>query len=180
MQSGLKQNFSLFCRKKRVQSSMRRLSIWFSVFVFIAVCCISMLWGFSSTQNAGDDINGIWMTESRQSMVQVYRIGDKYFGKVYWLKFPNDPDNGKPKVDKKNPDPKLRSRAILGLQLVNNFTYDSKEKEWGGGTIYDPKSGNTYNCKATMMDKNTLKVRGYVGFSWMGLGRTEVWKKIMN
>jgi uncharacterized protein (DUF2147 family) len=150
------------------------------LYICLAVACISIIKLFTFAQVSGDEINGIWMTESKESMVQVYRIGNKYYGKLYWLKIPNDPETGKPKLDKRNPEPKLRTRPILGLQLINNFTYDAQEKEWSGGTIYDPKSGNTYNCKVVMTDKNTIKVRGYIGFSWMGLGRTEVWHKIMN
>ena len=47
--------------------------------------------------------------------------------------------------------------------------------EWKGGDIYDPESGKTYSSYMFLKDKNTLKVRGYVGISLFG--RTEVWTR---
>ena len=44
------------------------------------------------------------------------------------------------------------------------------------GDIYDPESGKTYSSFFIhLKDKNTLKVRGYVGISL--LGRTEIWTR---
>jgi len=126
-----------------------------------------------------NDITGIWLTQSTETMIEVRKNGANYTGKIFWLKFPISPKTNKPKIDIENPDPNLRSRAIIGLNLLIDFTF-SPEKGTGSGDIYDPKSGKTYNCKATLVDANTLKIRGYIGASWMGLGRTEVWKKIKN
>jgi len=47
--------------------------------------------------------------------------------------------------------------------------------EWNGGKILDPKSGKIYKCYITLKDENTLKLRGYIGFSL--LGRTEYWQR---
>ncbi|GIS21656.1 MAG: hypothetical protein CM15mP122_1620 [Bacteroidota bacterium] len=44
-----------------------------------------------------------------------------------------------------------------------------------GGTILDPKSGKIYDCYISLEDDNTLKVRGFLGFSL--LGRTQIWKR---
>jgi uncharacterized protein (DUF2147 family) len=46
---------------------------------------------------------------------------------------------------------------------------------WSGGFIYDPNSGKTYRCKLKLKDRNTLKLRGYIGISL--LGRTDVWTR---
>jgi uncharacterized protein (DUF2147 family) len=46
---------------------------------------------------------------------------------------------------------------------------------WEEGTILDPKSGKVYDCYINLEDANTLKVRGYLGFSF--LGRTQIWKR---
>ena len=46
---------------------------------------------------------------------------------------------------------------------------------WEEGTILDPKSGKVYDCYINLEDGNTLKVRGYLGFSF--LGRTQIWKR---
>ena len=39
----------------------------------------------------------------------------------------------------------------------------------------DPANGKRYDCTISLADDNTLNVRGFVGFSF--LGRTQVWKR---
>jgi len=120
----------------------------------------------------GDAIIGRWQNPSGEGQVQIYKKGDKFYGKLAWIKIPND-ENGKPKTDKLNPDDALKSRPELGLELLKDFTYD--DGTYKDGTIYDPKSGKTYSCKMTLSE-NTLKIRGYIGISL--LGRTEVWTRV--
>ena len=77
---------------------------------------------------------------------------------------------GKPKNDRKNPDPALRSRAVAGIQMMEDFTYSGALV--GGGRIYDPESGKTYKCKMWLTGTNrSSKVHGYVGFSLIGRTR---------
>jgi uncharacterized protein (DUF2147 family) len=87
---------------------------------------------------------------------------------------PNASDD-RPDRDVKNPDPALRDRLLTGLELFRGFSYDG-DGRWTGGTIYDPNSGKTYRCIITWVDKNTLKVRGYIGVPM--LGRTETWNRV--
>lgn len=119
-------------------------------------------------------ILGTWLTGSQKAAVTVYKEGDKYFGKITWLKTPNYED-GKPKVDKNNPDDKRKSDPLMGLNLLKEFVHTGGDK-WEKGTIYDPENGKTYSCKITMVDKDKLDVRGYVGISM--LGRTQTWIRI--
>ncbi len=83
-------------------------------------------------------------------------------------------DEDRPDTDEKNPDPALRNRPLIGLQLFQGFDYAGNGR-WTGGTIYVPNSGKTYRCIVTYVDHNTLKVRGYIGVSL--LGRTETWTR---
>ena len=46
---------------------------------------------------------------------------------------------------------------------------------WKEGTIYDPESGKTYSCKLTLESPKRLKVRGFIGFSF--IGRTQIWTR---
>ena len=149
---------------------------WFGILLLLLFCINGM--ALKSDKPAkGNDIEGVWLTQSKESMIEITRSGNNYLGKVMWLKFPISPFTHKAKVDVKNPDLKLRDRPIIGLNLLIGFKY-SPETKIGEGDIYDPKSGTTYNCKATLLDPNTLNIRGYIGALWMGLGRTEVWKRI--
>ncbi len=120
-----------------------------------------------------DDIVGIWKNGEGTGMIEIYKKEDKFFGKVVWLKVPNKAD-GTPRTDDKNPDEKLRSQPLMGIENLRNFVWLS-DGVWQKGTIYDPKKGKTYSCNITMTDGNTLEVRGYIGISL--IGRTDTWKR---
>lgn len=130
---------------------------------------------FAFAQAEADQIIGDWLTTNGRSKVHIYKSNNKYFGKISWLKEPEE--NGKPKVDKNNTDPKKRNNPLIGLNLLRNFVY-YKNNVWEDGNIYDPENGKDYSCKMTLTDKNTLEVRGYIGFSL--IGRTVIWKRITN
>ena len=124
-------------------------------------------------QNA-DAILGKWINPSGEGQIQIYKKGDLFYGKLVWLKLPNDEATNKPKVDKNNPDKNLQSRPILGLEILKNFKFDG-DNVYEDGNIYDPKNGKDYSCKMTL-NGNKLKIRGYIGISL--LGRSEVWTRI--
>ncbi len=125
-----------------------------------------------------DDVVGVWLTQYKDSKVEIYKDGNKYFGKIVWLETPIDSITGKPKVDDKNENPALRNRPIMGMKLLENFVFDGDD-EWEDGTIYDPKKGKTYSCYMEFPDENNkdrLKIRGYIGVSL--LGRTVYWTRV--
>ena len=127
------------------------------------------------TSTPADKITGNWQTAGDDwAHVQIYKSGNKYYGKIIKLKHPLN-ENGKPKVDQNNPDAGKRNNPVIGLQIMSNFSYDGKE-EWKNGTIYDPESGDTYKCVMWLDNENTLNVRGYMGISL--IGRTEKWKRV--
>jgi uncharacterized protein (DUF2147 family) len=127
---------------------------------------------FAASAQKADVILGSWANASGEDHILIYKKGNKYFGKLDWIKFPND-DQGKAKSDKHNPNEALRTRPLLGLELLKDFVYD-EDNVYDDGTIYDPKSGKTYSCKMTL-EGNTLKIRGYVGISLFG--RSETWTR---
>lgn len=119
-----------------------------------------------------DAVTGIWLNEEKDAKVQIYKSGDKYFGKLVWMVHALEDDGKTPRKDSKNSDPKLRERGLMNLVILNNFSYD--DGEWTGGKIYDPKSGKTYSSKMKLSGKE-LNIRGYVGVSMFG--RTTVWTR---
>ena len=130
----------------------------------------------SSTENAGDKLIGVWMPSDGRSYLKIDKIGNKYFGRVVWLKEPND-ENGNPRVDKNNPDESLRSTPLKGYRVLKDFVYNSEKEIWEDGTIYDPKNGTTYNCKIELIEDNKIEVRGFVGAAVFG--RTDVWTRLV-
>ncbi|HEX8507360.1 MAG TPA: DUF2147 domain-containing protein [Hymenobacter sp.] len=120
-----------------------------------------------------DAVVGVWKNGEGTGMIQIFKKGDKYYGRLVWLKVPNNPD-GTPRTDVNNPDEAKRKMPLKGLENMRDFTAAGDNK-WEGGKIYDPKNGSDYSCEMTLVDANTLEVRGFIGVSLFG--RTDVWKR---
>jgi uncharacterized protein (DUF2147 family) len=142
----------------------------------ILMTLVALFMGATSAmaQDAGDKLIGIWEPSNGKARVKIEKIGNKYYGKIVWLKEPNDPQTGKAKLDKNNPDESMRTVPLKGYRMLKDFTYANGE--WSNGTIYDPESGSTYSCVIKAKDDNTLDIRGFVGVK--ALGRTDVWKRL--
>lgn len=145
--------------------------------LFIALVGMFTFSAHTAQAQKANDILGTWLNADKDAHVQIYQEGNNFFGKIVWLKTPIDPETGKPKTDKLNPDESLKSRPSMGLVLLKDFVFD--DDEWEDGTIYDPKSGKTYSCYMEFDDDDNLdklKIRGYIGVSL--LGKTTYWTRV--
>jgi uncharacterized protein (DUF2147 family) len=128
--------------------------------------------------NDADGIVGLWNTSGNDARIEIYKCGTEYCAKISYLEEavypPNDREGmaGLPMVDRYNPDPKLRSRPLVGLRLMEGFRYTGTNT-WDGGRIYNPENGKKYKAIISLTDSNHLMLRGYWGISL--LGRTETW-----
>lgn len=140
-------------------------------FLNLGVCLtiVGMLTG-----DTGQQIVATWLNASGEGRIQIYEDKDRFFGKLIWLKNPLN-EQGKPKLDHKNPDNNLKTRPLIGAVILKDFKYEGEGK-WEDGEIYDPKSGKTYSCNLTLVKEDVLEVRGYIGISL--IGRTETWTKV--
>lgn len=142
----------------------------------------------SLASNPGDSasrIVGLWQTQKpeRNARIQIQPCSynkERFCGKIVWLQEPTY-DNGTPKVDKNNEDANLRSRPLLGMEILSGFT-EIDEENWEDGTIYNPEDGKVYNCQISIGDPHPktgadqLNVRGYVGISLFG--KTQTWVRL--
>ena len=119
------------------------------------------------------DVTGRWKLEDGSAIVEVYRNGDVYNGKIVWLQNPTEAD-GTPVKDDNNPDKSLRSRQIMGLNMLSGLKKTGNE--YSGGKIYDPGNGKTYNC-SMKVEGDVLKVRGSLDKKGL-LGRTMDWFRV--
>lgn len=143
-------------------------------FAFGVLALMFFTFGQALAQNSADDVVGTWLNEDKDAKIEIFKCGDEYCGKIVWLKEPNRED-GSEKLDRENPEAKLRSRKIMGLQILEGFEYEG-DGEYEDGEIYDPKKGKTYDCIMELSDNGKkLDVRGYIGFSL--IGRTTVWTR---
>lgn len=121
-----------------------------------------------------DAVIGVWKNGEGTGMIQIFKKSDnKYYGRLVWLKVPNNPD-GTPRTDSNNPDEAKRQQPLKGLENMRGFVY-AGESKWEGGNIYDAKNGSDYSGEMHLTDPNTLEVRGFIGVSLFG--RTDVWKR---
>ena len=129
---------------------------------------IHLLFTYSTQSNS---IEGIWITKDditgrEKSEVLIYKNNGKLYGKIVNLLLPEDKGKLCTKCKGEN-----KNLPIEGMIIVEGLKLNGKT--WEEGTILDPKSGKTYSCYINFDDDNTLKVRGYIGFSL--LGRTQKW-----
>ncbi|CAN5317319.1 hypothetical protein BH09BAC5_BH09BAC5_26350 [soil metagenome] len=140
------------------------------IFFFLAFCISSETPGFS-------DITGDWINSDNDAHIRIFNSNGKYFGNVIWMKNPIDSITGKPQLDKLNKDPLLQKRPVMNLIVLKNLEYDEALKEWKGGTIYNPKSGSSYDVFCKMSEKNILEMHFYMTFR--SFGKVFLWKRIV-
>ena len=110
-----------------------------------------------------DDETGVAKSE-----IELYVEQGKLYGRVLRLLLPED--QGKKCVNCKGSD---KNKPIEGLLIVRSLSRENAD--WTDGKIMDPANGKSYDCTIRLEDPNTLNVRGFLGFSF--LGRTQVWKR---
>ena len=119
---------------------------------------------FVSAVAYSQGVIGKWVTEGGDSQVEIYQNGDQLCGKIVWLK------KGDGQLDVHNPDKSMRSRKLIGVNILTGLK--KKGDKYEGGQIYNPKNGKTYKC-SIWLEGNNLKVRGYVAMFY----ETQTWTK---
>jgi len=124
-----------------------------------------------------DAVLGKWNTIDdetgrKKSVVEIYKEGNKLYGKIIELfRLPDeDPD---PICDECDEDDLRYNKKLIGMVILEGLEWD--DDEWDDGTILDPKNGKVYSCKLWLKD-GKLQVRGYLGFSL--IGRSQTWLRV--
>ena len=114
-----------------------------------------------------DAIVGKWMSTEHNLEVQVYKEGEVFHAKIIWFKMDDTTKSMNTKTDDKNPNPSLRTRKWLGMEVLRDLKYNADEKDWEGGIIYDAKHGKEWDSVAWINSKGLLDVKGYWMFKWI-------------
>ena len=120
-------------------------------------------------QHNCDDIIARWMSTANNLEVEVFKADNEYKARVVW--FDDSDDKSQPmniRCDKKNPNEVLRSRKIIGLEVMYGLVYNADDDEWQHGRIYDATSGKNWNAKAWLTNEGCLKVHGFWHFEFLG------------
>ena len=104
-----------------------------STFLILAFC----LFSYVGVAQDADAIIGVWEPSNGKVKVKIDKIGDKYYGKIVWLREPKDPNTGKAKTDINNPDESMQDVPLRGYRMLKDII-DVVDSTWKQGTIYDP------------------------------------------
>lgn len=118
-------------------------------------------------------VEGTWIniddeTGVKKSEITLYVEDGKLYGRIERLLLPED--QGKICSNCRGKD---KDQPIEGLIIVKGLSKDGNQ--WTEGDILDPANGKLYDCTIKLDDGNTLNVRGFLGFSF--LGRTQIWQR---
>jgi uncharacterized protein (DUF2147 family) len=113
---------------------------------------------------SADGILGIWFTPNETSEIAIVKCGEAYCGSIKSLK--------NPKNDEKNPDPSLRSRALVGVQVLTNFRYTGSNM-WSGGTLYGPERGKEFPATLVLASPDSLDIKVKAGM----MSKTITWTR---
>jgi uncharacterized protein (DUF2147 family) len=109
-------------------------------------------------------------TGKAKSIVEIYKQGDKYYGKVLEL-FRGPGEDQNPICEECDEDDARYKKPVKGMVILQDMEYDAKDKTLEDGKILDPENGETYDCKMWVGEDGNLNVRGYVAFFY----RTQQW-----
>jgi|TARA_B100000795_G_C22794353_1_gene438602 uncharacterized protein (DUF2147 family) len=102
-----------------------------------------------------------------KSHVEIYKQGEKYFGKIIKLTNPKKQNSVCTECTGDN-----KGKKVNGLVIINNLEKDGDD--FSDGTILDPNNGKLYDCTIWINEAGDLQLRGYIGFFF----RTQTWKKL--
>lgn len=121
-----------------------------------------------SQASLANKICGKWISKEKNLIIQIYRQADDFKTKILWFKNENSTRDIHEYLDNKNPDPNLRNRKIVGMDIVDGLKYNEKTNSWENGKIYDAHHGRFWDSSAVISDEGFLKVTGYWKFKWIG------------
>jgi len=119
---------------------------------------------------------GEWATKGMGSIIDIHICADapaELCGTIVWLWDAVD-KNGAPYLDDKNGDPTLRTRAMVGLEIMRGFKPDGDGKSWNDGTIYNPEDGRTYSATFRLRDAGTAELKGCALGLFCG---SQIWRR---
>lgn len=115
----------------------------------------------------------MWTSQERDVRVRLRDCGGKICGTLVWLQEKVDPRTGKPKTDRRNPDPAKRARPLIGIQVVRDFV-PTGARQWSG-TIYNADDDHSYRAHMTVLGPRTLRLEGCM---LVVLCKGHTWRKI--
>ena len=94
-----------------------------------------------------EDILGNWLTQDGERKINVYKQGEKYFGKIYWVK--NTQKNNE-----------------IGKVIMMDLSFE--ETDYDEGKFLMPSEKHSASCAAKVIKTNILQIIIYHGLKLFG------------
>lgn len=121
--------------------------------ILTAFLFIGMYHSVSAQADTRDLILGHWKTHDNNAIIEIYKEGEKYYGKIAELSEATD-------------------ESLIGEMILSDFTFS--RKKYKEGMLYDPYNDLYYRSKLWLKNETTLKVRNYCCV----LYETFTWEKV--
>ena len=122
---------------------------------------LALLFSFDSLLSK-ERIFGYWLTPG--SIVLIENCDNYVCAKIETI-FVDDGRDPKLILDENNKDKALRSRAIVGINVLSGFLMkDDEQRDFRGGRIYDPRRGREFKSSLHLKEDGNLEVEGCLAF----------------
>ena len=122
---------------------------------------LALLFSFDSLLSK-ERIFGYWLTPG--SIVLIENCDNYVCAKIETI-FVDDGRDPKLILDENNKDKALRSRAIVGINLLSGFLMkDDEQRDFRDGRIYDPRRGREFKSSLHLKEDGNLEVEGCLAF----------------
>ena len=122
---------------------------------------LALLFSFDSLLSK-ERIFGYWLTPG--SIVLIENCDNYVCAKIETI-FVDDGRDPKLILDENNKDKALRSRAIVGINVLSGFLMkDDEQRDFRGGRIYDPRRGREFKSNLHLREDGNLEVEGCLAF----------------
>jgi uncharacterized protein (DUF2147 family) len=129
-----------------MMSSSNQKNVWA---LSLLLLCLWPASGQSSVDRTADQILGRWQFPGRGSTIDVYRTGDRYYGRIAEV----------------SPTGLKQFGLAKDQLLIINLAYDGKG--WSGGELIHPKTGNHLDVEISLRDSKTASAIVYKGWRWL-------------
>ena len=104
-----------------------------------------------------DSLKGYW--HGFGLIVQIKKCEDKICGLIEHM-FVEDGDDPMLVLDENNKDKELRSRTLIGSNILYGIDKKPDSKRTFTGKIYNPEEGKSYKSKISILNNGNLEIKG--------------------
>ena len=92
-------------------------------------------------------------------IIQIKSCEDKFCGMIEHM-FVDDGEDPKLILDENNKDKELRSRTLIGSNILYDIDKKPDSERTFTGKIYNPEEGKSYKSKIRQLDNGNLEIKG--------------------